>query len=151
MSSVVAPAPSISVTLPEAARRRLEIAAQARGETVDKLMGELVERFLADERQIVPTLAMSMEVLRSHSAMLRQREIAALWVFGSVARGEARAGSDVDLLAEFDPSAKLSLVSLASLRATLSDWLGAPADLVKSGTLHPDIANAAKTDAVRVF
>jgi predicted nucleotidyltransferase len=45
-----------------------------------------------------------------------------LRVFGSVARGEDRPGSDVDLLADFPPG--LSLFGLSRLRADLEGILG---------------------------
>lgn len=92
-----------------------------------------------------------MSKLRSHAEGLRRHGVTGLWVFGSVARGEAGLGSDVDLIAEFDTAAPLSLVGLASLRADLSDLLGAPADLVERDALHPAIHKAAEREAVRVL
>lgn len=49
-------------------------------------------------------------------------------VFGSVARGEARAGSDVDLLVDDRPA--LSLLGLVRLKNELWELLGAPVDVV---------------------
>ncbi len=92
-----------------------------------------------------------LDALRAEQAPLRRSGIASLWVFGSVVRGDAQAGSDVDLFAEFDPAAKLSLVRLSSLRAELSDLLGAPVDLVERSAFHPEIRRAAEQDAVQVF
>ncbi|MDT8356627.1 nucleotidyltransferase family protein [Roseomonas mucosa] len=89
--------------------------------------------------------------LRAHAGELRARGIASLSVFGSVARGDARPGSDVDLLADLDPAAHLSLVGLSSLRAELSDLLGAPADLVERGALRPGVREAAEREAVRAW
>ncbi len=140
----------LSVRLPPATRDRLRRAAAARGETVQMLVGNLVERFLAEQGR-APDLATVLRVLRAHEGPLRRRGIAALWVFGSVARGEARVDSDVDLMAEFDPATKLSLVSLASLRADLSDLLQAPADLVERTALRPAVRDAANREAVRVW
>lgn len=140
----------LSVRLPPAVRDRLKASAAARGETVQGLVGSLVQRFLAEERP-APELAPVLTVLRAQEAYLTQRGITGLWVFGSVARGEARPGSDVDLFATFDPQAKLSLVGLASLRADLSELLGAPADLVANDTLHPAIRAQAEHEAVRVL
>ena len=74
-----------------------------------------------------------------------------LWVFGSVARGDARPDGDVDLLAQFDLNASLSLVGLALLRADLSDLLEAPADLVERDVLRPAVREAAEREAVRVL
>ena len=141
----------LSVRLPETTRNRLKAAAVARGETVQGLVGSLVERFLAEEARKPPDLAVAMGTLRRHAGVLRGRGIAALWVFGSVARGEAHPGSDVDLFAEFSAGTRLSLVGLASLRADLSDLLGARADLVERDALHPAIRAAAEREAVRVL
>ncbi len=141
----------LSVRLPGATRDRLKAAAAARGETVQKLVGNLVERFLAEDRRGPPDLAGILRTLRHHGAALRQRGVIGLWVFGSVARGEAAADSDVDLLAVFDPAARLSLVGLASLRAELSDLIGAPADLVERDALRPAVRDAAEREAVRVL
>ena len=141
----------LSVRLPEATRDRLKAAAAARGETVQGLVGSLVERFLAEEDRKAPALAAVTSKLRAHAQVLKDRGIMALWVFGSVARGDARVNSDVDLFAEFDPGAHLSLVGLASLRADLSDLPGAPADLVERSALHPAIREAAARDAVRAL
>jgi len=43
-------------------------------------------------------------------------------VFGSVARGEARPGSDLDLLVEFEPGA--SLIDHVGLSQDLEELLG---------------------------
>jgi predicted nucleotidyltransferase len=45
--------------------------------------------------------------LRAHEDELRRAGIRHLSVFGSVARGDAEAASDVDLAAEFDPAARM--------------------------------------------
>ena len=140
----------LSVRLPQATRDRLKVAAAARGETVQGLVGSLVERFLVEERR-APDLATVLGTLRSHAQPLKQRGLVRLWVFGSVARGAARADSDVDLMAEFDPAAEMSLVGLASLRADLSDLLHASADLVERSALRPAVRAAADREAVRVW
>lgn len=148
MPSYPSPVTFLSVRLPAATRDRLKVAAAARGETVQALVGTLVEGFLAEGARSVPTLAAVLGRLRARSEDLRARGIISLSVFGSVARGEADAGSDVDLLADLDPAAPLSLVGLSSLRAELSELLGAPADLVERGALRPAVREAAEREAV---
>ena len=130
----------LSVRLPQATRDRLKAATAARGQTVQGLVDSLVERFLAEETRQAPDLATVLRTLRAQAESLKQRGVIGLWVFGSVARGDARADSDVDLLAEFTPGAHLSLVGLTSLRAELSDPLGASADLVERSALRPTCA-----------
>jgi predicted nucleotidyltransferase len=141
----------LSVRLPEALRGRLKAAAAARGETIQGLVGQLVERFLREEDHAPPALGPALSALRAYAPTLAARGVTSLWVFGSVARGDAQADSDIDLIAEFDPKAPVSLVGLASLRAELSELLGAPADLVERCALHPVVRQAADRDAVRVL
>jgi predicted nucleotidyltransferase len=50
---------------------------------------------------------------------------------GAVALGEARPGSGVELLCEFEAGARVSLVGMASLRAELSALVGAPIELAE--------------------
>ncbi len=151
MSTSQPAAAFLSVRLPEATRDRLKAAAVERGETVQALVGELVERFLAEQDRRAPDLATVVNTLRGHQQQLKERGVAELWVFGSVARGEAHVGSDVDLFAVFDPAAALSLVGVASLRVELSDVLGVTADLVERDALHPTVRAAAEREAVRVL
>jgi predicted nucleotidyltransferase len=54
-------------------------------------------------------------------------------VFGSVARGRARAGSDVDLLVDMDRDA--SLLDQVRLRRALEELLGIEVDVVTSRSL----------------
>ena len=58
-----------------------------------------------------------------------------LRVFGSVARGDDRAGSDVDFLVDFEASR--SLVDVAGLILDLQAILGVPVDVVEASTLRP--------------
>lgn len=55
-------------------------------------------------------------------------------IVGSVARGEQRAGSDVDFLVELD--AGRSLFDVASLHDDLEAELGHPVDVITSGAVH---------------
>ena len=65
----------------------------------------------------------------------RQNDVSMLGVFGSVARGEATAQSDVDLLVEF--SNRKSLLAVVSLERQFSDALGRKVDLLTEGAISP--------------
>ncbi len=151
MSPLEAPSPAfLSVRLPTVTRDRLKAAAALRGESVQTLVGGLVERFLTEERSGTPLLAEVLASLRPHASILAGHGVTGLWVFGSVARGQAGPDSDVDLLVEFGAQVRPSLLGLASLRVELSELLGARADLVERETLLPAVRTAAEQDAVRV-
>jgi len=68
--------------------------------------------------------------LRAHAPELRQAGISHLSLFGSTARGEAGADSDVDLLAELDPEAHIGLIRLAGIELRLGEILGSKVDLL---------------------
>jgi predicted nucleotidyltransferase len=141
----------LSVRLPQAMRDRLKAVAAARGESVQGLVGGLVARFLVEEDRPAPILSTILTQLRGQRRMLEGRGVTGLWVFGSVARGDARVDSDIDLLVEFDPRSAMSLVGLASLQGDLSDILGCSVDLIERGALAPTARDGAEQEAVRVF
>lgn len=141
----------LSAGLPEAERDQLKAAVIVRGETVQELVGQPAKQFVAEESRAARSLDVVLDRLCAHVQALRNRGVVRLWVFGSVARGDARPDSDVDLLADFDPAIPLSLVGLASLRAELSDLLGAPVDLVERSALRLAVREAAEREAVRVL
>lgn len=65
----------------------------------------------------------------------RRNDVSMLGVFGSVARGDATAQSDVDLLVKF--SGRKSLLAVVSLERQLSDALGRKVDLLTEGAISP--------------
>jgi uncharacterized protein len=72
--------------------------------------------------------------------------VSGLHVFGSVARGEDRPDSDVDLLADLPPG--ISLFGLGRLQAELEAILGARVDLVQLQDLKPDVRARIDPDLV---
>ena len=141
----------LSVRVSPETRNRIKALAAGSGQSVQDLVGTVLDRFLAEQDRQPPILADVMARLRAHAPTLRQRGVAALWVFGSVARGNARADSDIDLIAEFAPECRISLTGFAALREDLSGLLGAPVDLAEWRVLRPDIRAAARHDAVLVW
>jgi predicted nucleotidyltransferase len=69
-------------------------------------------------------------------------------VFGSVARGDADAASDVDFLVDFE--AGRSLLDLASLLVELEDLLGYSVDVVTEPGLKARIRQRVLAEAVAV-
>jgi predicted nucleotidyltransferase/DNA-binding transcriptional regulator YiaG len=69
-----------------------------------------------------------------------------LRVFGSVARGQDRSDSDVDLLADLPTG--MSLFGLARLQADLESILGTRVDLVPAADLKPDVRSRVERDLV---
>ena len=73
------------------------------------------------------------------------------WIFGSYARGEENAQSDVDLLIQFDHSTPIGLFSFARMHRELGERLGRKVDLVEEGSLRPAAAAAAAKDLKMIY
>jgi len=58
------------------------------------------------------------------AAFCRRHHIKKLSLFGSTLKGTARPDSDIDLLVEFEPEAKPTLLDLAEIEIALSDAMG---------------------------
>jgi len=67
-------------------------------------------------------------------------------VFGSIARGDQSAGSDVDLLVDFEPGR--SLLDLTGLWLDLEGALGCKVDVVSSRGLRPRVEAEVMRDAI---
>jgi len=67
-------------------------------------------------------------------------------IFGSVARGEARPDSDVDVLVDLEPGR--SLLDLGGLLMDLQDLLGCRVDVVTERGLRPRIRERVLREAV---
>ena len=63
-------------------------------------------------------------------ALCQKYFVRELSLFGSAARGDITPASDIDLLVEFIPDAKIDLVDFAGLMLDLSDLIGRKVDLV---------------------
>lgn len=80
-------------------------------------------------------------VMEERAAVVRvaaRYGVANVRLFGSVARGEDRVDSDVDLLVDLDP--QVGLFTLAALEAELGEMLGRTVDVVPERSLRPEVA-----------
>lgn len=81
-------------------------------------------------------------------AAAAEHGISNLRVFGSVARGDDRPDSDVDLMADLPPD--LGLFGLGRARTELETILGADVDLVPASDIKPEIRGRVDRDAVEL-
>ena len=78
----------------------------------------------------------SVEIPRDRIAdFCRRHHIRKLSLFGSVLRDDFRPESDIDVLVEFEPEARVGMIKLAGLEIELSDLLGRKVDLNTPGFL----------------
>lgn len=90
-------------------------------------------------------------LLRRHAAELNAAGIRRLYLFGSTARGEANPQSDIDLMADFDRSKQVTLVTLASLEYRLSALLGARVELSTADWMKGPVREHALREAIIAF
>lgn len=91
------------------------------------------------------------EVLRrleEHARALETFSVKRLAIFGSVARDEAHERSDVDILVEFDPEARIGLFEFVRLQRFLSEILECPVDLVTPEALRAEMREQILREAV---
>jgi uncharacterized protein len=70
----------------------------------------------------------------------RQNDVSMIGVFGSMARGEAKKKSDIDLIVRF--SKRKSLLAIVRLERELSEALGRKVDLLTEAALSPYIRDS---------
>jgi predicted nucleotidyltransferase len=89
--------------------------------------------------------------LRAHEGELRQRGVQRAALFGSIARGEAIASSDIDIMIELDPEAPVDLFAYAGLKRYIAELFGESVDVVNRDALKPYLRRPTAADAVYAF
>jgi predicted nucleotidyltransferase len=90
--------------------------------------------------------------LREHEGELKAAGIEHLFLHGSYARGTAiRGTSDVDVIAEFAPGRRLSLLDMVAIENRLAEMLGVRVDLSPAKGLKEPVATKASGEAVLAF
>ena len=92
----------------------------------------------------------ALRLLEEHRDELGRFHVTSLGLFGSVARDEAHPGSDVDILVEFDPSARVGIFKFLELQEHLEDVLGRRVDLIMRDALKPQIRDEVLAETIRV-
>jgi predicted nucleotidyltransferase len=72
-------------------------------------------------------------------------------VFGSLARGEAGAESDIDVLVELDDNRPMGIFEYAGMKIYINELLDRPSDVVNRRTLKPLIRANILRGAVHAF
>jgi len=96
------------------------------------------------------TLDRIVATLQAHEPELRAAGIRRLSLFGSAARGEERADSDIDVAVELDPEAHLGL-QFFGLAPRLARVLGRPVDILAEPVQSPRLRANLDRDRRRVF
>ena len=97
------------------------------------------------------TLDAVLKTLRAHEGDLRRLGVSHAAVFGSVARGEARIDSDIDVLVELDCNLPIGVFQYARLKLYINVILDGAGDVVNRATLKPLLRDSILRDAINVF
>jgi predicted nucleotidyltransferase len=98
-----------------------------------------------------PQLDEILTVIRTHADDLRRRGVLRMAVFGSVARGEARPDSDVDLMIDLDRTNVPDLFSYIGIEMDLAEWIGRQVHLAVRDGLRPYVRPEVERDAIYAF
>lgn len=89
--------------------------------------------------------------LRQQAGALHARGVMRIALFGSRARGDERADSDIDLLIEIDPDADIGVYEYVALKDYVAGLFDGPVDVVSRDGLKSYVRLAVTTDAIYAF
>jgi uncharacterized protein len=89
--------------------------------------------------------------LRAHEPELRRRGVLHAALFGSLARNEAGPASDIDILVDLDPEARVGVFQYVGITQYLDDLFPGPVDVANQDGLKPRVRPGAERDALYAF
>jgi predicted nucleotidyltransferase len=90
-------------------------------------------------------------ILRQHADALRSKGVRHAALFGSVARGDNRPDSDIDILVEFDPAARVTIFDYVGLKNYIASLFEGRVDVIDREALKPYLRRPPVRDAVYAF
>ncbi len=89
--------------------------------------------------------------LKDNETALRTRGVSHAALFGSVVRDEQRLDSDIDIMLEFDPTARVTIVDYAEVKEYVASLFDEPVDVVSRDGLKPYVRPTATAEAIYAF
>jgi len=153
------------------ARRELviKIAEFFKVEDSDLLISWLSDKIVyevADEKMALAALQVAEEKLsykkRPHkteasfinlitTALENDGRVSAAWLYGSVARGEEKLGSDIDIIVEMNDKKKYSMFDLLDIAYIVEQKTNKKVDLVEKGNLKEFAVESAIADLIKIY
>ncbi len=93
----------------------------------------------------------AIDILRAHEGELQRRGVRHAALFGSVARGESHAGSDLDIVIDLDEGIGLDVYGYVGLCHFIDDLFPVAVDVANRKTLKPRVRARLERDAIPVF
>jgi uncharacterized protein with HEPN domain/predicted nucleotidyltransferase len=89
--------------------------------------------------------------IRKHADAITAEGATALYLFGSAARDEVAAESDIDVFVDVDPGSRFSLFNMSGIRLIIMDETGREVDITTRDALHPRLKDRILAEAVQVI
>jgi predicted nucleotidyltransferase len=89
--------------------------------------------------------------LKSAETELKAQGVAHAALFGSLARGEDGTDSDIDILIEIAPDARIGLFQYVGIVQYIEDMFPGPVDIANRDGLKPFVRPSAERDAIYAF
>lgn len=91
------------------------------------------------------------EITKIIADYFRTQPVVKAWLFGSFARGEETPESDVDILVQYDDTARISLLTISHMMGELERCTGRRVDLIEDGCLLPFAVESANRDKRLIY
>lgn len=143
----------LSARVPVEIRNRFKALAASKGLNVQDLLREIVGEYIHAEATRIPEASAVIHAVKSHADELRSAGIMHLALVGSVARGEATEVSDIDLVADFEPARRISLIDVAHVQDLIQGYVGErhKVDLSVRKWLKDSIAEDMRPDEIGIL
>jgi predicted nucleotidyltransferase len=89
--------------------------------------------------------------LKEAEPALRARGIRRAAVFGSVARGDDRPDSDIDILVEFEPGREGTIYDYVAIKEFVAGLFDEPVDVIDRAGLKPHLRAPSARDSIYAF
>ena len=93
----------------------------------------------------------AINTLRKAEAELRAKGVAHAGVFGSTARDERRVDSDIDIVIDFEPTARVTVFDYVRIKEDIAELFDKTVDVVDHRGLKPHVRENVERDLVYAF
>jgi len=90
----------------------------------------------------------AIKILKENKDVLQKHFVKDLYIFGSFARNEVREMSDIDILVDFEPDARIGIFEFIRLKRDLGELLHCEVDLATRDSLHKALRKDILNEAV---
>jgi predicted nucleotidyltransferase len=94
---------------------------------------------------------MNRTIINKITRYFNTQPIERAWLFGSFARSEEDAKSDIDILVNFTPNSKVTLFKYVHILNDLQELTGRKVDLVEDGQLKRFAEKSAEKDKILIY